>query len=330
MNLAKAAMESYHEITKQALSGKRIDRSQAAAILRGPDTELRSLLWAAFEVRRQHFGRKVKLVVIRNARSGRCGEDCHYCSQSAVSSATISKYPLQPLEQLVEAARAAVARGAERYCMVTSGRGPSSTDVVRLAEAAQAIKQEFPALELCVSPGIIDEQLARLLREAGVGWINHNLNTSERFHPRICGTHGYQDRLNTIAAVRRAGLALCSGGIVGMGETDEDVLDLAYALAEIRPESLPVNFLQPIAGTPLADRPLLSPQRALRILCLFRFLSPASDLRAASGREKILGSWQSLSFYPANSIFVDGYLTTKGDPATATKQMIEEHGFEAA
>lgn len=326
--LGEEAMNRYARMAQQVLEGRRLAREQARQVLEAADEELKSLLLAAFEVRRRYFGRRVKMVMIRNARSGHCGEDCHYCSQSAISSAAIPTYPLQPLESLVEGARRAMARGARRYCVVTSGRGPSRADLERLCRAASAIKREFPEIELCVSPGIIGEREALALKEAGVGWINHNLNTSENFHARICTTHSYHDRVRTIAAARKVGLAVCSGGIVGMGETDEDILDLGYALAKFQPESLPVNFLQPIPGTPLAGASLIQPQKALKVLCLFRFLCGRSDLRAASGREKVLGQWQGLALYPANSIFIDGYLTTSGDPAEQARRMIVEQGFE--
>jgi biotin synthase len=158
--------------------------------------------------------------------------------------------------------------------------------------------------------------------------VNHNLNTSARYHPNICTTHTYQDRLQTVRNVQRAGLLTCSGGIVGMGETDEDLLDLALALRELRVNSLPVNFLHPIPGTPLEACRALTPMRCLKILCLFRFLNPTSDLRAAGGREVNLRSLQPLALYPANSIFVEGYLTTPGQAAQEARQMVSDMGFD--
>ncbi|MBI4322909.1 MAG: biotin synthase BioB, partial [Candidatus Omnitrophica bacterium] len=166
------------------------------------------------------------------------------------------------------------------------------------------------------------------LKEAGVGWVNHNLNTSRRHHPKVCTTHTYQDRIDTVLNVKRAGLKTCSGGIVGMGETDEDLLDLAYALRELAVDSLPVNFLHPIEGTPMGSYGFLNPTRCLKVLCLFRFLNPKADLRAAGGREVNLRSVQALALYPANSIFVEGYLTTPGQQAQEAHRMIEDMGFE--
>lgn len=212
--------------------------------------------------------------------------------------------------------------------MVTSGRGPSDQDLAAIADAARAIKDAFPALELCASMGLMTEGQARVLQHAGIGWVNHNLNTSRRFYPRICATHTYDDRVATVEAVRRAGLMTCSGGIVGMGETDEDVVDLAFAIRELQIESIPVNFLQAIPGTPLAGAPPFAARRGLKALCLFRLLNPAREIRMAAGRELHLGSNQHLALYPANSIFVSGYLTTPGQTADEARRMVRDAGFE--
>jgi biotin synthase len=312
---------------ERALAGEAPSRVEALAILQSPDDDLRDLLLAAFRVREHHWGRQVKLCMLRNARSGLCQEDCHYCSQSAVSEAAIDTYRLMPTEDLVAGARAAVGRGARRYCIVTSGRGPSARDIGQLSTATRAIRAEYPELEICVSLGIMDEAQARELKAAGVGWVNHNLNTSERFHSEVCTTHTYGDRVGTIQAVKRAGLAVCCGGIIGIGEDDADVVDLAFALRELGVDSLPLNFLLAIDGTPLAGSGEVSPTRALRSLCLMRFTNPASDIRAAGGRERNLGSWQGLALYPANSVFVEGYLTTAGLATLPTRQLIESMGF---
>ena len=316
-------------IAHRVLAGERIDRGEATAILATPDRNLPDVLWAAFRVREHYHGRRVKVCQLRNARSGLCPEDCHYCSQSAISEAAIPRYRLDSVDELLVGARRAVAAGAKRYCMVTSGRGPSANDIARFTATARAIKREFPTLELCVSLGLLGEVDARELKAAGVGWVNHNLNTSRRFYPEICQTHTYDDRIETVRNARRAGLSTCCGGIIGMGETPDDVVDLAFALRELEVDSLPVNFLLPIDGTPLADRHDLTPGRCLRALCLMRFTNPRSEIRVAGGREFHLGWFQGLALYPANSIFVDGYLTTPGQAAIAAHQMIAEMGFEA-
>ncbi|MFN8628710.1 MAG: biotin synthase BioB [Candidatus Binatia bacterium] len=310
------------------LAGGAIDQDHALGILATPDEELPALLRATFRIRERYWGRRVKICLLRNARSGLCPEDCRYCSQSAVSEADISRYRLDPVAELVDGAQRAVDSGARRYCMVTSGRGPGRKEVARFTTAARAIKAAFPDLELCVSLGLMGEETARELKAAGIGWVNHNLNTSRRFYPEVCTTHTYEDRVETVRAVHRAGLAACCGGIIGMGETPADVVDLAFALRDLEVDSLPVNFLHPIAGTPLAQRHDLTPGDCLRALCLFRFTNPAAEIRVAGGRELNLGWFQSLALYPANSIFVEGYLTTPGQAAEAARRMIEETGFE--
>jgi len=309
-------------------SGASISRAQAFAILNVPDEDLPELLHAAFHVRERYWGRRVKICMLRNARSGLCSEDCHYCSQSVISDAAIARYRLDSVSELLAGARRAVASGAPRYCMATSGRNPSAADVARFTAAARAIKAEYPDLELCVSLGLMGEETARQLKAAGIAWVNHNLNTSRRFYPEICTTHSYEDRIATVRAVRRAGLATCCGGILGMGETQEDVIDLAFALRDLMVDALPVNFLHSINGTPLAQRRRLSPASCLRALCLFRFTNPESEIRVAGGREVALGWFQSLALYPANSIFVEGYLTTPGQAAAAARRMVTEMGFE--
>ena len=320
-------MTDFAAYATRVLAGIPLTRSEALDVLAASDSDLRDLLLAAFAVRERYWGRRVKFCFLRNARSGLCPEDCGYCSQSTVSTAGIDAYRLLPEDALIEGARSAVTRGARRYCMVTSGRGPSGRDVAHFASATRAIKAEFPELEICVSLGIMGESEARELKAAGVGWVNHNLNTSARFHRNICTTHEYGDRIRTVEAVKRAGLSTCCGGIVGMGETDDDIVDLAFALRELEVDSLPVNMLHPIEGTPLAGTTPLAPQRALKALCLFRFTNPSSEIRAAGGREHNLGAWQGLAMYPANSLFIEGYLTTPGLEEEPTRRLVESLGF---
>jgi biotin synthase len=316
------------ELADLVLAGGAIDCAAARRILTAPDAEVPALLRATARVRAHFHGRRVKLCLLRNARSGLCPEDCHYCSQSAVSDAAIPRYRLDSVDELLAASRRAVAAGARRFCMVTSGRGPSGADISRFAAAARRIKAAHPDLELCVSLGLMEEDQARELKAAGIDFVNHNLNTSERFHPEVCTTHTYTDRIRTVENVRRAGLSTCCGGIIGMGESDDDVIALAFALRDLRVDSLPVNFLHPIEGTPFAARRELTPMRCLRALCLFRFTSPAAEIRVAGGRELNLGWFQPLALYAANSIFVDGYLTTAGQPYGEAQAMIEAMGFE--
>ncbi len=328
MQSVSAPAPGCQELADLVLQGGELSRHQARQVLRTPTESLPDLLHAALRVRERFHGRRVKLCQLRNARSGLCPEDCHYCSQSAISTAAIPRYRLDSVAELVSSARRAVSAGAKRYCIVTSGRGPSEVDLERFTAAARAIKSEFPDLEICVSPGLLNEDQARALKEAGVGWINHNLNTSRRFYPRICTTHTYDDRLATVRAVQKAGLRTCCGGIIGMGEDEDDLIDLAFELRALRVDSLPLNFLHPIPGTPLENHWNLDPAQCLRALCLMRFVRPDAEIRVAGGRELHLGGWQGLALYPANSLFVDGYLTTPGEAAEAVRKMIESLGFE--
>ena len=292
-----------------------------------PDERLLELLDAGFTVRERYFGRKVRLQMLQNSKSGACQEDCHYCSQSAVSTADIDRYGLLPMEQMVDGARRAAAARAQRYCIVISGRSPLDREIAEISDAVRAIKRELP-IQVCCSLGLLNQDQARELRAAGVDRINHNLNTSEAFHPAICTTHTFQDRLTTIRHARNAGLEICSGGIIGMGESDDDVIDLALALREVKPDSIPLNTLHPVPGTPLEHCDHLTPQRCLKVLCLFRFLHPRTEIRMAGGREFNLRTLQPLALYVADSLFVGGYLTTPGQPAPEAWKMITDLGFE--
>lgn len=319
-------MVDYQEFANKAFRDELLNRSECQTVLNTPDDDLLALLQAAFTVRSRYFGKTVRLQMLQNAKSGACQEDCHYCSQSAVSTAQIERYNLLPQEQMIEGARRAAASKAQRYCIVISGRSPLDREIDEIAGAVRAVKQEIP-IQICCSLGLMNEAQARRLKAAGVDRINHNLNTSEAYHASICTTHTFQDRLRTIRNARVAGLEICSGGIVGMGEKDEDLIDLAMALRDVKPDSIPVNTLHPVAGTPLEHCDQLTPQRCLKVLCLFRFLHPRTEIRIAGGREHNLRSLQPLALYPADSVFVNGYLTTPGQPAPEVWGMIKDLGF---
>lgn len=234
---------------------------------------------------------------------------------------------MKSVEELVAAARHAYATKAKRYCMVTATRGPSQRDLDTICAAAKQIKSEMD-IELCASLGLLTEAKAQRLAEAGIDRFNHNLETSERHYEKIVSTHTWKDRVQTVQIAKRAGMDTCCGGIVGLGESEEDLLDLAFALRELDVDSVPVNFLDARPGTPLAGYPLVEPGYALRALCMFRFVHPRTDLRVAGGREITLRALQAMALYPANSIFTQGYLTTGGATPHADHQMIRDAGFE--
>ncbi len=313
-------------LADKVMEGDALTRQDALSVLQSPDDDLLAVLDAAFIVRRHFFGREVNLHVLMNAKSGLCSEDCAFCSQSAVSDAPIPRYPMRSVEEIVEGARAAARMGAVKYCMVTSSRAPSAEDLDAICRALRLIRQS-QRIHLCVSPGLLSLDQARQLKEAGADRINHNLETSRRYFPRICTAHGYDDRIATVRNAKAAGLEICCGGLMGMGESPEDRVDLALTLRDLRVHSIPVNFFDPRPGTPLAGVPRISPADGLRALAMFRLANPSCDIRAAGGREAALGHLQALALYAANSIFTEGYLTTPGQGYSADMAMLKEAGF---
>lgn len=319
-------LPDWQQLADKSLSGIALTQAEALAVLSAPNEAILDQLAAAYRVRRQHWGNRVRLHFLLNAQSGLCPEDCHYCSQSKISAAEIEKYPLMATEKIVAAAGRAHQMKAGTFCMAISGRSPSAKVFDGILEAVRTVKGQYP-MRVCTTLGLLNEDQAHQLKAAGVDRINHNLNTAETHHDDICTTHTYQDRLSTVKAVQAAGLTTCSGGIFGMGESDHDIVDLARSLRALNVTSVPLNFLIPIPGTPFAERDELSPQRCLRILCLFRLLLPAQEIRIAGGREVHLRSLQPLGLYAANSIFVGDYLTTPGQSAQQDFDMIRDAGF---
>jgi biotin synthase len=318
---------NFQSLADKAIAGQVLSREECQAVLRCPDQHILALLDAAYQIRYHFCGKSVHLHMLINAKSGLCPEDCHYCSQSRISTADIEKYPLVSQQKLLEGAKQAKETRSLRYCIAISTRGATDREVDYIASAVRRIKEEVD-IAICCTVGIISEEKARRLYDAGVEQLNHNLNTSERYYPEICTTHTYQDRVNTLLTARRAGLKLCTGAIFGQGETEADIIDVSLALRELDPQSIPVNFLLAIPGTPLEGTNYLKPYDCLRILCLMRFLNPSQEIRVSAGREVHLRSLQPLALYPANSVFVSGYLTTSGQDYKDTWQMIEDLGFE--
>jgi biotin synthase len=243
-----------------------------------------------------------------------------------VSDADIPRYNLLSAPKLLEAAKLAAERQSKTFCIVISARGPSEREIDFVCTIVPEIKRQYD-LNVCACLGLLTPDQAKRLAAAGVDKVNHNLNTSERFYPEVCSTHTYADRVATLEACRAAGLQLCSGGIMGMGETHDDLIDMAMELRAMNVESIPLNFLNSIDGTPLEATNRLSPRDCLRALAMMRLVNPAAEIRIAGGREIHLGSLQALGFYAANSIFVGDYLTTKGQLPEADYKMIEELGF---
>lgn len=323
------AVYPWNDLAAKVLAGEAPAWEESRAVLEAPDHEVMAILAAAFRVRHHHHGWNVNLHVLRNAKSGMCRENCAFCSQAIGAYSGVERYHLQSVDELVEGARAAHAMKAVKYCMVTATRGPSQRELEVICEATRRIKQEMD-ISICTSLGLLGPEQARQLAEAGVDRFNHNLETSRRYYREICQTHSFDDRVATIRAAKDAGMEACCGGIMGMGETDEDRLDLAYTLRELGVESIPVNFLDPRPGTPLGNLPMIRPLDALKTLCMFRFVNPTRDIRIAGGREVVLRQMQPFALYPANSMFTEGYLTTGGAGYDRDLEMLADAGFVVA
>jgi biotin synthase len=302
-------------------------REEALAVLATSEDELLDVVAAAGRVRRHWYGRRVKLNYLVNLKSGLCPEDCSYCSQRLGSTAEILKYTWLKPDEAATAAKAGLAGGAKRVCLVASGRGPTDRDVDRVSETISAIKDEHGEVEICACLGLLSEGQAERLKAAGADAYNHNLNTSEATYGDICTTHDFADRVETVRQAKESGLSPCSGLIAGMGESDEDLVDVVFQLRELDPDSVPVNFLIPFEGTPLADEWNLTPQRCLRILAMVRFVCPDAEVRLAGGREVQLRSMQPLALHLVNSLFLGDYLTSEGQAGKADLEMIADAGF---
>lgn len=318
----------YIELARQSLNGQELDNATCARILSDTSLEILPLLDAAYQVRKTYFGREVRVHILNNAQNGHCQEDCHYCAQAKTSKAEIEEYGIKSDEEMLQEARTAYTKGASCYCMVFAGRAASQSRIDRLKRILNQIKTEFPDKEICVSTGFVSNEGAIELKQAGLDRLNHNLNTSEAHYPNICTTHTFADRLNTLLAAKNAGLKVCSGMIVGMGEEHKDIIDVAKRLRALKAESIPVNLLVPIEGNVLSSQDSnLTPDFILRTLCLFRFLNPSSEIRVAAGRELQLRSLEVMALYPANSLFLQGYLNAKGASNARTLRMIKDAGF---
>ena len=316
----------YDGLAQAALQGDLLSDELCLQVLTSSAVELLPLLDAAYQVRKKYTGKEVQLHIINNAQNGYCPEDCYYCAQAKSSNADIEAYSTKSDAEMLDEAKCAYESGAYRYCMVFAGRGPSKNRVEHLAGLIKEIKSRYP-IQVCLSTGLIDNRAAQTLKAAGLDRLNHNLNTSESHYPKICTTHTYQDRLDTLHAAQTASIELCAGIIVGMGEVEKDVIEVAKTLRELQVQSIPINFLIPMPGNVLSKAPDLSPEYCLRVLCLYRFLNPKAEIRIAAGRELHLRSMEVMALYPANSLFVEGYLNTRGASRRQTLQMIKDAGF---
>ena len=313
-------------IEKKVLGGGKISREEALFIASLSGQDILDLFASASRIREHFRGNTVDLCAIINAKSGACSEDCAYCAQSAKSTAEIKTFPLVDKERVLGKAREAKEGGAKRFCIVTSGKKTSVTDLEKIAEVVSAVRKL--GLLPCATLGLLSGEDLLQLKEAGLERYHNNLETSERFFPAICTTHTYQDKLKTIREVKSTGLSLCSGGIFGLGETWDDRVAMAFALREIDPDSVPVNFLTPVKGTRLGFNKILDPFDALKIISLYRFILPDKEIRVCGGRLQTLGELHAFIFPAgADGLLTGNYLTTLGRNFEDDLKLINQYGL---
>jgi biotin synthase len=288
------------------------------------NTPLQEIISQANEVRKQFIGNKLELCNILNARSGLCPEDCKFCAQSARHHADIPTYPLKRKKEIVEAAQKAKDIGAEKFGIVTSGNRLTDSEVNVVAQAISEIKDRID-IAVCASLGALEKSQLQLLKEAGLSRYHHNIETSRCFYPSIVSTHTFDERIKTINSAKQAGLEVCSGGIIGMGETWQDRIDMAYTLKELNVDSVPLNILIPIKGTPLESTAPLSADDAVRTICIFRIILKDKIIKIAAGREATFKDSQLMAFIAgANGMLIGGYLTVKSASLDADYALIKE------
>lgn len=287
---------------------------------------LEELLQISEQITKNNFDNSVEACSIISAKTGACGENCKYCSQSKHNHAEIECHPLLDVQTVKKAALSAKENGATRFCIVTSGRVPTDKDFDKILEMIKEVAS-IEGIHCCASLGLLSEQQIKQIKEAGVERYNHNINTSENYHKNICTTHNFNDRVNTVKMVQKYGMEACCGVIIGMGESREDRIDMALSLKELNPKTVPINFLNPIKGTPLENfEDKIDEEEILKTICIFRIILPKAMLRYAGGRTTRLSKYnQKLGLKAGiNSVLVGNYLTTTGSTSTEDKQMLKE------
>lgn len=323
-------VERIHELTNLVLEGKDLDRNQIIELEKisiSTAETVEALLSGANQIRAHFAGDQVDLCTILNAKAGRCSEDCQYCSQSSHYQTKCDEYGLLNYEHILERAKEVEASGAHRFSLVTSGRSISSEGFIdQLVEIYQRLKQDTH-LSLCASHGMATKDELLLLKEAGVQMYHHNVETASNSFSSICTTHDYQDRIDTIKNAQIIGMEVCSGGIIGMGETMEERLTMASELRALSIKSVPINVLMPITGTPLENRKSLEPEEILRTFALFRYILPEIKLRYAGGRMALKHLQQKGFESGVNAALVGNFLTTVGSKVEEDLVMIENSGL---
>jgi biotin synthase len=311
---------------QKVLRGDSITFKEAEGLL--GTTDIMMLADCANTITRSFNGDRVDVETLVNAKSGRCPEDCSFCAQSSFYDTGIKKYPLLSKEELVEKAAEAKQGGAKSFCLVCAYRGPPKRDFQQICEAIEEIRSKVQ-IEVNVSLGFVTLSMARRLKKLGVKRYNHNLEAAESYFSKICSTHHFTDRVNTAKIIKKAGLELCSGGIIGMGENSRQRLELAFSLASLSPEEVPVNILMGREGTPLESFKPIDPLEVIRTIAVWRFIMPKTILKIAGGREVHLKNEDKLALKAgANGIITGGYLTTGGNAVNEDIAMIKEIGLK--
>jgi biotin synthase len=320
-------MEILNNLAERVISGEKLTKEEGLQILSIPDELVMDLVEEASKVREYFFKNQMEFCSLINAKNGACTEDCSFCAQSSHYKTPINAYGLVSKDEMLAGAEKAVAINANRYCIVVSGRKASKEEVDKIADAIKEIKESYP-IKVCCSLGTIDEEDLAKLKDAGVDRINHNLETSEKYFSKIVSTHTWKERYETIKKIQKVGLSTCTGGIFGMGESDEDIVDLAMTYRDLKVDSIPLNFLIPIPGTPLGDKHNLTPLKCLKIIALFRLFNPKSEIRLCGGRELNLKDYHDVAFEVANCLMAGGYLTRAGREPGKDEEMARRLGRE--
>jgi len=306
------------------LEGKMITKQEAIELYEQP---LQELCQKANEIRKQFCSNRFDICTIINGKSGRCSENCRFCAQSAYSHTNAAEYPLLPAKEIVAQAKVNDKQGVLRYSIVTSGKRLSDQEVDKMCEAVQNIKEKT-GISVCISFGLLKEEQYRKLKAAGVTRVHNNLETSRKNFPNICTTHTFEDKVNAIRAAQAAGLSVCSGGIMGLGETPEDRIDMALTLRELGIKSVPVNMLNPIPGTPLGQNKKLTAEDMCRIVAVYRFILPDASIRLAGGRGLLPDKGRSCFLSGANAAISGDMLTTAGITVETDMKLLKELGYE--
>lgn len=313
-------------LAEKIIDGYRLTKEDDLSVLLTADLD--ELCTGADKIREKLCGNKVDLCSIINGRGGRCSENCKFCAQSAHHNTDCEEYGFLERKTFMEGCAYASEQGVNRYSIVTAGRTMEGEDLEKAIAAYQAMHEEYPDMILCASHGLVKGADLKRMREAGVTMYHSNVETSEHFFPEICTTHTYEDKLNEIRLAKEAGMEVCSGGIFGMGETWQDRLDMAALLAQLQVNSIPLNFLLPIKGTPLEDREKLTQEEIIRIVAIFRYLNPTAFIRIAAGRSYFEQGGEILFRAGANATLTGDMLTTVGNNIAQDREMLKGLGFQ--